>query len=538
MGTFTETLSPAPPKRRRPLVPLGVLSDAALTRRVAEGDQRAFEQLYTRYRDQLYRYCAALLRGTEDAEDALQAAMTGAYRALARGDRVGEMAVRAWLYRITHNECVNIMRRRVASEELTGAEAAIGGGVADRAEMAAEVRQLTADLAALAPRPRSALIMRELSGLSHEEIGQSLGATPAVAKQLIYEARAALEELAEGRALPCADVRRTLSDGDRRALRGRRLNAHLTACAGCRAFRDRLDSRSRVLASFAPALPAMAGQRILEAVFGSVAAGGGGIVAVSAAASGGAVSALAVKAAAIAGAGALAGAGAVAGPALVRHRDAAPVRVAAAERAWVPTAASQRAPAGASLRVLAAAPVAGGVAEGPTAPPRRPIAARARNARRAAIHGRAPDRAVHQSPGTRRARALARVDAPGAARRAPQRVAARRAARPAGAGPGAHASAAVHARADVQARAAVRAAVRRRAAALARPRAPEAGAVTQRPRPGARAASRPDPAPVAAAPQAGAGVVPGVPETTAAAAVEPMILGAALRRAARGTPAP
>ena len=55
MGTRTETLSRPAPRRRMPLVPLGMLSDAALMRRVAEGDQRAFEQLYTRYADQLFR---------------------------------------------------------------------------------------------------------------------------------------------------------------------------------------------------------------------------------------------------------------------------------------------------------------------------------------------------------------------------------------------------------------------------------------------------------------------------------------------------
>src|SRR5438105_2421626 len=162
MGTRTETLSRPAPRRRMPLVPLGMLSDAALMRRVAEGDQRAFEQLYTRYADQLFRYCAALLRRPEDAEDALQAAMTNAYRALARGDGVGDVAVRAWLYRIAHNECVNIMRRRVVNEELTGAETAVRDEVPDQVERAAEVRQLTADLATLPPRPRSALVLREL----------------------------------------------------------------------------------------------------------------------------------------------------------------------------------------------------------------------------------------------------------------------------------------------------------------------------------------------------------------------------------------
>src|SRR6266545_6824766 len=107
MGTLSHPLR-RPSTRRLPLAPLGVLSDQALARRVGTGDQRAFEALYGRFKDQLYRYCMSLLRQPQDAEEALQAAMVNAYGALAtRGER--ELNVKPWLYRITHNECMNVL---------------------------------------------------------------------------------------------------------------------------------------------------------------------------------------------------------------------------------------------------------------------------------------------------------------------------------------------------------------------------------------------------------------------------------------------
>jgi RNA polymerase sigma factor (sigma-70 family) len=183
MGTHVEPLD------RRSAIPLpsaalAALSDVALARRVLGGQERPFELLYDRYKHPLYRYCAAFLRHPEDAEDALQAAMVNAFRALARGI-AGELAVRPWLYRIAYRECLNVLSRRAGHQELTGAEVAPGASVAERAEHSEQVRQLAADLADLAPRARQALLLRELAGLSHTEIGIALDTSPSVARNLV-----------------------------------------------------------------------------------------------------------------------------------------------------------------------------------------------------------------------------------------------------------------------------------------------------------------------------------------------------------------
>ena len=98
---------------------------------------------------------------------------------------------------------------------------------------------LRADLRDLPERQRAALVLRELSGLSHEEIAVVLDSSARAVKQTIFEARAGLHECAEGRTMLCADVQRALSDGDGRVLRGRRMRAHVRSCRACRTVQDR-----------------------------------------------------------------------------------------------------------------------------------------------------------------------------------------------------------------------------------------------------------------------------------------------------------
>jgi RNA polymerase sigma factor (sigma-70 family) len=235
VGTYAEPLDDRE-AIRLPSGALAALPDAIIARLVAGGQERPFEVLFGRYKTPLYRYCTAFLRSPEDAQDALQVAMANAFRALSKGFPEN-LAVKPWLYRIAHRECLNILRRRDIHQELSGSEEAPGPGVDELAEHSEQVRQLAADLAALAPRARQALLLRELAGLSHDDIGIALDAAPTVARNLVYEAREALAEIAEGRTLACSEVRRTISGGDGRTLRGRRIGAHLRACIDCSAYR-------------------------------------------------------------------------------------------------------------------------------------------------------------------------------------------------------------------------------------------------------------------------------------------------------------
>jgi hypothetical protein len=196
-----------------------------------------------------------------------------------------DVPVRAWLFRIAHNEAISIIRRRRPQAELgdaAGIEAATGAGGPEARE---RFRQLVSDLSALPERQRAALVMRELSGLDYSEIGAALATTEAGAKQTVYLARTALHERAEGRDMACEPVREAISAGDRRVLRGRRLKAHLSACAACQEFEAAGRGRSVALAAFAPPISGVAAAGILSELLG------GGVSHASAGAAGSAVAA-------------------------------------------------------------------------------------------------------------------------------------------------------------------------------------------------------------------------------------------------------
>jgi RNA polymerase sigma factor (sigma-70 family) len=261
----------------RPLVgPLRLLSDERLVRRAVEGDERAFAAIYRRYGQDLYRYCLAILGNPQDAQDALQNAMVKAMRALP-GER-RQIQLKPWLYRIAHNESIEMLRRRPPTDQLDPELAAGAAGPAEKAEQRARLQRLVADLEQLPERQRGVLVMRELAGLGFEEIGTALGTSPAVVRQTLYEARLSLRQMEEGRELSCDAVTRVLSDADGRVTRRRDLRAHLRECSACREFRDELRRRQQDFASLAP-LPAAAAAGILHAALGAGGAGSGGAAA-------------------------------------------------------------------------------------------------------------------------------------------------------------------------------------------------------------------------------------------------------------------
>lgn len=286
-------------------------SSARLTRAAAAGDPRAFEEIFRAYHQEIYRYCLAILHDVGDAEDAMQATMAAALRALPGEER--EIALKPWLYRVAHNEAISVLRRRrdsVAPEDLPESGEASAAEDAERRE---RLRALVTDLNALPERQRGALVMRELSGLEYEEIGAFLGCSEPAARQAVYEARLALRERSKGRDMSCEEARRAISDGDRRRLRGRKLKAHLASCEGCRDFQAAIDVRRDDFQALCPALPAAAASGMLAGLIGAAsanaagtgAAAGGG--AVAAGAGGGAAAGLAGAGGAAAG---LAGTGA------------------------------------------------------------------------------------------------------------------------------------------------------------------------------------------------------------------------------------
>jgi RNA polymerase sigma factor (sigma-70 family) len=264
---------------------LRILKDERLAAMVTAGSDDAFSTLYGRYHQSIYRYSFSLLHQEADARDALQSTMLSALASLRA--RPIEGALKPWLFRIAHNQSISIIRGR-AREAPT--EAPSTPAVSDDPETREQLRTLVADLGALPDRQRGAIVMRELSGLSYTEIGAVLGTSEAAGKQLVYEARTALQDLRAGHDMSCEAVREQISAHDRRVLRGRKIRSHLRGCQPCQDFEQAIRPRRTGFALLAPPLTPIVAAAILQEVFAGGGAGAGGAGAGTAAGASGAAS--------------------------------------------------------------------------------------------------------------------------------------------------------------------------------------------------------------------------------------------------------
>jgi RNA polymerase sigma factor (sigma-70 family) len=164
--------------------------DRRLVDLVRDGYDAAFEEIVRRYRRPLDRFAAAIVGGR--SEDVTQDAFSKALLAL-RGSEA-EIELRPWLYRIVRNTALNDLRDRApAAEELSEALPGARSAAAE-AEAREELADLMERLRALPEPQRAAIVMRELEGLSHEEIAAALGVSGGAARQAIYRARTALRD--------------------------------------------------------------------------------------------------------------------------------------------------------------------------------------------------------------------------------------------------------------------------------------------------------------------------------------------------------
>ena len=271
--------------------------DGTLAREASGGDERALGKIFREFHQPLFRYCLAILGNRQDAEDALQETMVKVLRALPGEKRA--IALKPWLYRIAHNESIDLLRRRRETSQLDVEQVAPGYGLAEDAATRERLRRLVADLRALPERQREVLVLREMSGLDFDEIALAVESSPATARQTLYEARQSLRQMEEGREMTCETVGRALSEGDGRVTRRRDVRAHLRSCARCREFRDEIKGREKDFAALAP-LPAVAAAGMLQGLLGGgsqAAAGGAGGGGLAATLGGGAAKTIATSAA-------------------------------------------------------------------------------------------------------------------------------------------------------------------------------------------------------------------------------------------------
>jgi RNA polymerase sigma-70 factor (ECF subfamily) len=176
-------------------VPSPVVSDAADERAwilaAQGGDQAAFGQLVRRHQRRAYAVARAIVLNHEDAEDAVQEAFLHAYRALDRFRP--DQAFGAWLHRIVANAALDLTRRRKVREadELPETVASPFRDPAESGDLRQRLRQA---LSELPPRQRAVIVLHDIEGFKHAEIGKSLGIPEGTARSDLHYARARLRD--------------------------------------------------------------------------------------------------------------------------------------------------------------------------------------------------------------------------------------------------------------------------------------------------------------------------------------------------------
>ncbi len=177
--------------------------DQALVERVQRGDKRAFELLVSKYQRKIFRLLSRLIRDPAEIEDVAQEAFIKAYRALPNFR--GESAFYTWLYRIAINTAKNHLvaqGRRAPTTTETEVEDAENFDDADQLRdyntpdamllsrqvgdaVNRAIEKLPEDL-------RTAVVLRELEGLSYEEIAEAMNCPIGTVRSRIFRAREAI----------------------------------------------------------------------------------------------------------------------------------------------------------------------------------------------------------------------------------------------------------------------------------------------------------------------------------------------------------
>jgi RNA polymerase sigma-70 factor (ECF subfamily) len=197
------------------------------------GDREAFRTLFERYHRRAYALAVGVVRNQDDALDVVQDAFIKAHKYLDKFE--GNSSFYTWLYRIVMNLAIDHIRkhRRVRPVELDEQRLEDGGADGDgllpkllgsnpgRALMDKEIRQrIDVALGELSENHRSVLVMRELEGLSYEEMAQAMGCSKGTIMSRLFHARKNMQrrlvDLMDGAKIPDdADLEDAAASGSR-----------------------------------------------------------------------------------------------------------------------------------------------------------------------------------------------------------------------------------------------------------------------------------------------------------------------------------
>ena len=185
------------------------MSEQELLERCRKGNVEAFEQLIEAYQGKILNYCFRMLGNRSDAEDAAQEVFVKVYRFI--GSFTGQSSFSTWLYKVASNVCFDILRKRKrrGGESLSLQQYTAEGEEfdlpleddsysPDRSFQRTEAQRVLKEaLDKLSPEHRRVIILRDIEGLSYEEIAGIVGTAAGTVKSRINRARQILQKLLE-----------------------------------------------------------------------------------------------------------------------------------------------------------------------------------------------------------------------------------------------------------------------------------------------------------------------------------------------------
>lgn len=168
-----------------------------MTKRFQDSDLKAFEELIRKYQDRVYNLCRYMVRDPQDAQDAAQDVFLKAYRGI-REFRP-EASLYTWLYRIAVNTCLDYKRKArrdaLKNEPLPEDLPSTDPFPAELYESRENTEAIQAALQKLPQKLRAPIVLREIDGLSYEEIAEVLHASVGTVKSRISRGREELRRI-------------------------------------------------------------------------------------------------------------------------------------------------------------------------------------------------------------------------------------------------------------------------------------------------------------------------------------------------------
>ena len=164
---------------------------------VRTGELAGFEQIIRQYERMVLVTALRLLGNMADAQDASQEVFLKLYRNLDKAGKDGNFS--GWLYRVTVNVCHDLRKKRPAAATMEDASAveAAGADPQQEAVTAERRRVLELSLRMLPEKERAALVLRDLEGLSTQEVADALGSSEATVRSQVSKARVKVKDFVE-----------------------------------------------------------------------------------------------------------------------------------------------------------------------------------------------------------------------------------------------------------------------------------------------------------------------------------------------------